>query len=941
MIDNEVEKIKFSSIITEARKLTDHGFPIIPLKDKHPIITYGHRRKKLATAKEIDKWFSNGDGKTPTANGIAIAINDTEFGIDTDGGKCESIFLDIISNLSAELQNKIRATMYTKTPRGFHRTFRYLSEDFPKGIKDKIYFKQNGEHGEIALKGRDHYLVERGPGYEIINGVESVITLTKTEVNELLGVLTSFSTEHESLTKVVRKLQPYYIKPNRDSIIFALSGYLHKGRTPEQKIIEIAQRLIDLTGYNDEDPDKVFRTIRDTCAKDRDSDQVSGYKLLHEALTSASPPNSKTDDVSNTIVEIEYTLKGVGLFTIPRREHQQAQQESIGDDVDTSDYDEDTELKGINDNILIKLASHVYAVVSSSPPVLYVAHRGLKCIMKFIIKFDSGEITDPISGQNMKAQRQILLPKHKLIYALPTKVTINDNPLTGNTTYTITFVSKRNKKPFTLTGTISEIINALDKKSKVMRPPEAKDALIAIVERYEQLELAEIGDGITQPGFYKVDGKIRGYGINQRLDLDLRNNEQDRKAVLECIDVLEGLQIRSKKKVALPAVLKWTILSPFSFITKTQSKDVDKWLPWLYLYDTTDTGKTTLITNVVLGLWDKHDKDRDEIHFRGPGHLDSPSKFGNTVSQTTYPVLADEVGALLSDDSKQYHNGNFILDLIKYAVQGKRARSRFDENILALSPLAFTSNSPPPQDEAYRRRLVAMQYVEKEKWTEKEKEDFKRWLVEDDKISKLKVLGDFVAMYVIEHPDILKYSSYLWYEPAATILKEFYKSVDEEPPEWIDLIAEQTVVKEVREEKQLELRGFLQQAISDAYRKDVYTNPDPATTDNDGNRMKEMRVSFEQKINYCLDNKSIPYLHLCKRNLGQDLEVAMTSNIRLDLKKYDRSSGATTMDALASKIPGFRYDFRKVAGQSTRVICGPKSMFLAFVNYEIEDDNIS
>ena len=109
---------------------------------------------------------------------------------------------------------------------------------------------------------------------------------------------------------------------------------MHKGRTPEHIIIEIAQRLIDITGYSDESPTKTFQTIKDTCAKDPDSDQVSGYKRLHEALMLASPPDSKTDEVSNTILEIEYTLKGIGLFTIPRREHQQAQQELIDENPD-------------------------------------------------------------------------------------------------------------------------------------------------------------------------------------------------------------------------------------------------------------------------------------------------------------------------------------------------------------------------------------------------------------------------------------------------------------------------------------------------------------------------------------------------------------------------------------------------------------------------------
>ena len=119
MIDNERT--------LQAKKLTSHGFVIIPLNDKIAIIKYKDRRKVQATTREIVSWFSNGDGRIPRANGIAIAINNTEFGIDTDGEKCESIFLNTISKLPAELQDKIRKTMHTKTPHGHHRTFRYLS----------------------------------------------------------------------------------------------------------------------------------------------------------------------------------------------------------------------------------------------------------------------------------------------------------------------------------------------------------------------------------------------------------------------------------------------------------------------------------------------------------------------------------------------------------------------------------------------------------------------------------------------------------------------------------------------------------------------------------------------------------------------------------------------------------------------------------------------
>jgi hypothetical protein len=98
-----------------------------------------------------------------------------------------------------------------------------------------------------------------------------------------------------------------------------------------------------------------------------------------------------------------------------------------------------------------------------------------------------------------------------------------------------------------------------------------------------------------------------------------------------------------------------------------------------------------------------------------------------------------------------------------------------------------------------------------------------------------------------------------------------------------------------------------------------------------------MKVTFEQKINHCLDNKSVPFLHLCKRNLGQEIEVAITTNIRSELKRYDRSASVMTMNALASKIPGLEYDLRNVDGQRVRVICGPKSKFISFLNCEVSE----
>jgi hypothetical protein len=347
----------------------------------------------------------------------------------------------IVSKLSVQLQDKVRITMHTKTPHGHHRTFRYVHEDLPNGIKDTTYVKLNGEHSEIALKGKDHYFVERGPGYEIINGVEDLVTLTKSEVDELLGTLAAFGEEHKGLAAVVNKLRPYYVKPNRNDVIFALSGYLHRGKTPEHVIIEIAQGLIDSTGYSDENPNKVLQTIRDTCSKDADSNQVSGYKRLHETLTSASPAGDiKPDDVSNTILEIEYTLKGIGLFTIPTREHQQARKEPI-DENPGAIGENDDDLSGINFDILQKLSSYVYSVISSDPPVMYVAHKGKRKIIKATIKFAT-ETTGGSDKQARKIVKQLLLWKQQLILAFPLDVIINENPLDNTKTYQVSFIGR-------------------------------------------------------------------------------------------------------------------------------------------------------------------------------------------------------------------------------------------------------------------------------------------------------------------------------------------------------------------------------------------------------------------------------------------------------------------------------------------------------------------
>ena len=88
------------------------------------------------------------------------------------------------------------------------------------------------------------------------------------------------------------------------------------------------------------------------------------------------------------------------------------------------------------------------------------------------------------------------------------------------------------------------------------------------------------------------------------------------------------------------------------------------------------------------------------------------------------------------------------------------------------------------------------------------------------------------------------------------------------------------------------------------------------------------------KIDDCLEKESVPFLYEHKRNKGEEVEVVITSNIFSELKRYNRSqtnSSNYTLAALASEIPGFKVDQRKINGINKKVVCGPKDKFDEFL----------
>lgn len=159
---------------------------------------------------------------------------------------------------------------------------------------------------------------------------------------------------------------------------------------------------------------------------------------------------------------------------------------------------EDDDLSGIHYDILQRLSAHIYSVVSSNPPVMYVVHKGKRKMIKAVVKFVT-ETTASNDKQNQehKIIKQLLLWKQQLILAIPVKVVINDSPIDENKTYQVTFIS-RSKNPLSIgPSSINYIVEELANRGKVLKKAEAIDALTAILNRYEELGLAEVNESVT------------------------------------------------------------------------------------------------------------------------------------------------------------------------------------------------------------------------------------------------------------------------------------------------------------------------------------------------------------------------------------------------------------------------------------------------------------
>jgi hypothetical protein len=242
---------------------------------------YRDGKKPGLTIYEIETLFAN-----PEVGRVGIILNKRSFLIDYDGalGK-QMLWSEVIPSCSVELQRLLRSTAHTKTPHGGHILVLLDPNAFPEGVEEILCWQLlvNGHedgNAEIRILSQNKYSIEYGMGYVPVIDIQEVVTLSKENSIELVELCRRFKSESTAIRNIAKLLTTFWIKGRRQSLAFAISGYLYKNKVAINFTRRLVLYLAQLT--NDEEEGMRLDAVNRTYAKD--VEEVSGLSMLMELI---------------------------------------------------------------------------------------------------------------------------------------------------------------------------------------------------------------------------------------------------------------------------------------------------------------------------------------------------------------------------------------------------------------------------------------------------------------------------------------------------------------------------------------------------------------------------------------------------------------------------------------------------------------------------------
>lgn len=452
------------------------------------------------------------------------------------------------------------------------------------------------------------------------------------------------------------------------------------------------------------------------------------------------------------------------------------------------------------------------------------------------------------------------------------------------------------------------------------------DDLCKIVTSFDKTKSTIVREDLETPGFYIIEGKLKAYHLTNGESGSLPKQPSITE-VNKCIDVIEKLVPKYKRIELVPTALKWGIAAPFSFALRQYTEDIT-FLPWLYPYGRTRTGKSTL-GYMALAIWRKYHDSKSKVPF---SKVDTPARFGNTISKTTLPLVINEVGALGEFKYKD------LLEMFKNSIETRIARGKYFQktdyrDIPALSACVLTGNPRPATDSGFQSRVIPYPFTKEDEHSNEEKKQFKAFFI-NEVVPNIGLLGDFTANYVMNHPesllrpnkedcDAIKF--------ATSILKEFYLAANRNLPDWIDSFVEEHTLEFNSDETRLQIRAFFIYTINDAFQRYSWlTGSDDANATN--------AKTLDNRLQFCLDLNAIPFLTRTQDGntivIFSNVMKEMYNNSRFGIDRTEIAS----MQELAH-VMGLEYGQKWLNGANTRVVFGDYSKLLQFIGSEISDQN--
>ena len=412
----------------------------------------------------------------------------------------------------------------------------------------------------------------------------------------------------------------------------------------------------------------------------------------------------------------------------------------------------------------------------------------------------------------------------------------------------------------------------------VFKPNAFKGLMNEVIGEYNFLGLNPVEDEIP----------IKGVFLHPQTGELMRSNNNGKMEIKKpsVNKVREGLQIWKDLEVIYPydkqklsSIIRWGIISPFSYIRKTQYQ----WIPILFLYGASKTSKTTL-AEIALSLY----TDIDTEISIGGSSANSEYRMEKAMKRQGIGVIINEPGRIIQDSSE-------LIDLLKSAVESKYSREKMvnqkHEKMHAYANICFTSNNLIPDNDALIRRIRFIEFLTTERFNKADTKRFNEHFHYVNKTHndfvKLQPVGDYIVWLLHENVEKLGCPEK---ELVDFILDSIFEYANFEKIEYLYTETEYMDMSNSEAASLLNLRNMIREDYNKAiaFNNDVIYNVNHQNEDgaNDIEKHQErLNLTFEQNIVNAIEKNKFNYLDL-KNNADHEVEIVFNKSVYDALYKY-------------------------------------------------------